>query len=152
LAAAQDNAADLVAAGAAGRHDDLLAILLPVDALDLPDVRLDPRVLQLVDGFNHQGGAELEVVGLLVVAKAVGRGRIGWPEEFEHEQASARVQVVRELPQAGRLAPVQGLVAPRVVAHEYLAEGRVELFDVAGEVRAVLEIELVLATLLRGAG
>src|SRR5262249_26296811 len=45
LAAAQDNAADLLAAGAPGRCDDLLAILFPFDAFDLPDVRLHPGVL-----------------------------------------------------------------------------------------------------------
>src|SRR5258708_26651704 len=32
----------------------------------LPDVRLDPGVLQFLDGLDHQGGPELKVVGLLV--------------------------------------------------------------------------------------
>ena len=49
------------------------------------------------------------------------------------------------------MSPIEVLIASRVVAHQHLAEGRVELFDVAGEVRAVLEIELVLAALLRRA-
>ena len=74
LAAAQDNAAHLVAARAAGRGHDLLAIFLLIDAFDLPDVGLDSRVLQLVDGLDHQRRAKLQVVGLLVVAEALQLG------------------------------------------------------------------------------
>ena len=54
--------------------------------------------------------------------------------------------------QACRLAPVHLRVALRVVAHEDLAEGGQELLDVAREVVAVLEVELVLTALLRRGG
>src|SRR5690349_16067398 len=45
LAAAEDDAADLVAPAAPrGRHH-LLAILAPVEPFDLPEIRLDARIL-----------------------------------------------------------------------------------------------------------
>ena len=62
------------------------------------------------------------------------------------------MQVVGQPLQAGRLPPVQGRVAFRVVAHQHLAESRVESLDVLGEILAVLEIEFVLAALFGGAG
>ena len=43
LVAAEDDAPDVVAAGPAGRCHDLLAILLPFDAFNLPDVRFNPE-------------------------------------------------------------------------------------------------------------
>ena len=62
------------------------------------------------------------------------------------------MQVVGQPFQAGGLALVQSPVAFRVVAHQHLAEGRIERLDVLGEILAVLEVELVLAALLGGAG
>ena len=61
------------------------------------------------------------------------------------------MQVVRQPLQASRLPTVQRLIALRVVAHQHLAEGWVEGLDVCGEALAVLEVELLLSTLLRGA-
>ncbi len=62
------------------------------------------------------------------------------------------MEVVRQLLQARGLAPIHLLVPFRVVAHQHFAKGRVELFDVPAELLAVLEVELVLAALLRGTG
>jgi hypothetical protein len=45
-----------VATVATGRRDNFLAVLFPFDAFDLPNVRLDPGVLQLADGLDHQCG------------------------------------------------------------------------------------------------
>src|SRR5262249_44568988 len=50
-----------------------------------------------------------------------------------------------------QLAQVQAPVSLRVVAHQNLAEGRPEGFDVLSEVFTVLEIELILPTLFSGA-
>ena len=61
------------------------------------------------------------------------------------------VQVFGQPFQAGRLPRVQSLIALGVVAHQHLAEGRMEGLDVFGEVFAVLEVELFLAALLDGA-
>ena len=60
----------------------------------------------------------------------------------------ARRQVVGQALQSRGLALVQRPVALRVVAHQHLAEGRVEGLDVAREILAILEVELVLAALL----
>src|SRR5688500_17972029 len=43
---------------ATGLHD-LLAVLTAVDSLDLPDVRLDAGVLELLDRATHQLGTQL---------------------------------------------------------------------------------------------
>ena len=146
-------AADVVAAAALHRRDDLLAVLGRIDPLDLPDVGLDTGVLELVDRLDHQLGAELAVVPLLVAADLLELGLLGGHQELEHELArAAGVQVVGEPLQPLRLAPVQRRVAFGVVAHQDLAERRAELLDVGGEVLAVLEVELVLAALLGRAG
>ena len=68
LAAAQDDAADVVTAAPAGDGHDPFAILTPIEALDLPDVDLDLRVLQLFDRPEHQLRAHLQVVDVLVPA------------------------------------------------------------------------------------
>src|SRR5262249_50857673 len=53
LAPPEHDATDAGAAGSPGRRDHGLAVLRTVEALDLPDVRLDARVLQLVDRVDH---------------------------------------------------------------------------------------------------
>src|SRR5215469_686174 len=61
------------------------------------------------------------------------------------------MQVLREAFQARQLAQIHAPVSLRVVAHQNLAEGRAEGFDVLSEFFAVLEIELVLPALFSGA-
>src|SRR5690349_6860199 len=63
-----------------------------------------------------------------------------------------RVQVLRQLPEAGRLASVQGGVALRVVPDQHLAECRVHGLNMPPKLRAILEVELGLATPLRRGG
>src|SRR2546422_865971 len=67
--------------------------------------------------------------------------------------SSPRPRMMQPTPeQPSRLAAVHIRVALRVVAHEDLAEGGRERLDVARVVVAVLEVELVLAALLRRDG
>src|SRR5262249_46397937 len=49
----------------AGGHD-LFAILPAIESLDLPDIRLDAGILQLLDRLHHQLRPQLEAVRLLV--------------------------------------------------------------------------------------
>src|SRR5271165_7114312 len=66
FAASQDDAADLNAPTAAGRSHYFFAVFRAVKSFDLPHVRLDPSVLQLLNALRHQPGTQCEVVGLLV--------------------------------------------------------------------------------------
>src|SRR5262245_20353410 len=56
-------------------------------------------------------------------------------------------QVVRETMQARCLPLIESLVAFRVVAHQNLAESRVESFDMRREFFAILKLELFLPAL-----
>src|SRR5689334_19627298 len=61
-AAPEHHAHDVLAALArAGLLREGLAVGLLVDALDLPDVHLDPEVLDLLDRLAHELGAQLPV-------------------------------------------------------------------------------------------
>ena len=96
---------------------------------------------------------ELEVVGLLVALQPVELRLLRRHQQLEHETASlCACEVVGQPLQPRGLALVQRAVAFGVVAHQDLAEGRIEGLDVAGEILAVLEIELVLPALLGRAG
>src|SRR6266478_10088137 len=149
LAPAEDDAADAVPAVAARGGDDPLAVLATVEPFDLPDVRLDSGILELADRLDHQSWPELQVVGLLVALEQLELRLLRRHQQLEHEPAPPlAVQVFGEPPQTSGLPPVQRLIAFRVVANENLAEGRVEHFDVPGEIFAVLEVELRLAALL----
>src|SRR5215831_18310053 len=61
------------------------------------------------------------------------------------------MQVLRQAFQTLQLTQIYAPVSLRVVAHQNLAEGRAEGFDVLSEFFAVLEIELVLPALFSGA-
>src|SRR5438552_3908510 len=52
LAAPQDDAADVGTPAALGRRDHLDAVLLAIQALDLPDVGLNSHVLELVNRLD----------------------------------------------------------------------------------------------------
>src|SRR5215813_5842925 len=143
LAPTEDDAADTVSAAAARGGDDPLAVLTTVEPFDLPDVRLDPGILELVDRPDHEPWPELQVVGILVTRERLELRLLRRHQQLEHEPAPApAVQIFGEVPQTSGLPAVQHLIAFRVVAHEDLAEGRVEGFDVPGVVVAILEVEL----------
>jgi hypothetical protein len=61
-------------------------------------------------------------------------------------------QKFRQTCQSSRLPRIQGEVAPRVVAHQYFAEGQAEGFDMAREILAVFKVEVLLTALLRWTG
>src|SRR6266496_2281141 len=54
LSAAEDDAADIVASATPGDSYYLFAVFPAIKSLDLPDVRLDLRVLEFHDGLDHQ--------------------------------------------------------------------------------------------------
>src|SRR5207248_10335694 len=54
LATAPDDAADPVAPAPPRRRPPLRAVLAPVQPFDLPHIRFDARVLELVDRLHHQ--------------------------------------------------------------------------------------------------
>ena len=66
--AAQDDAGQPVAAAGPRRLDDPDAVLPAFEALDLPDVRLDPGRLGLSDRSNHEVWADLRVVAITTAA------------------------------------------------------------------------------------
>ena len=144
LAAAEHDAADLLAAFAAGGLDQCQAVFAAVEPLDLPDVGLDAGVLQLVDRAAHQVGTQLQVVGLLVAADLGQLRRLGRNEQLEHEEPIVDVQIVGDPFQPGRLPAIGDFVPLGIVADQDLGELGIEGFDVAGELIAILEIEFVL--------
>src|SRR5713226_8590084 len=94
----QDDAANPVAASTACGGHDCFAVFAPLEAFDLPYVRLDASVLQLLDGLLHQAGTQLEIVGFLVSSKLFELGLFGRDQQFEHEPAAAfvAVQILRQ--------------------------------------------------------
>src|SRR5439155_4263692 len=75
--AAEDDARDAIAALAAAELGDLATRLPVVEALDLPDVRLDAAVLQLQDRLQHQLWAQLGVVAIFAAVDAGQLGLLG---------------------------------------------------------------------------
>src|ERR1700722_3747555 len=66
FAPSENDAADSVPASPAGSSNNPFAVLLPLEAFDLPYVRLDPRVLKVHNGLRHQRGTKFPVISLLV--------------------------------------------------------------------------------------
>src|SRR5581483_4920317 len=71
LAAPQGDASHFVAAIPPGGGDDPLAILTAIEPLDLPDVRLDARILQFLDCPHHEPRTEFAVVGFLIAVQPI---------------------------------------------------------------------------------
>src|SRR5882724_3670727 len=71
LAAAQNNAADVFPPATARDGHNVLAVLVAVEPLDLPDIRFNPCVLKLQNGLGHQCGTEVQIVGFLVAFEVV---------------------------------------------------------------------------------
>src|SRR5581483_5956251 len=149
-AAAEHDARDVVAPLAPHELRDLVARLSVVDALDLPDVRLDARVLQLQDRLEHQLRANLAVVTVVAAADALELRWLCRDEELEQELPVALVQPLRQPAELHDLTLVQLTIALGVVTDEHLGEVGIELLDLLAELLAVLEVELVLARLLDG--
>src|SRR4051794_21172219 len=148
-AAAQQHRGDALAPLArAGLPDQHLRVVLRVDALDLPDVDLDPEVLDLLDRAPHQLRAELLVVAVLVTADRLELVVLGGHQQLEQELAVVLVQPVGELLEPAQLALVHLGVAVGIQTHEDLREVGVVVEDVLPEVLVVLEVELLLAGLL----
>src|SRR6266403_1230922 len=66
LTPSEDDAADPGAAGASCRRDHGRAVLGAIEAFDLPDVGLDPRILERVDRVDHVARPARPVVRALV--------------------------------------------------------------------------------------
>src|SRR5918998_2420545 len=120
--AAEDHAHDAVAVPGAGLLDDRLAVLLAVEALDLPNVGLDARVLDVGDRRPHELGPQLEVVAALLARDHLELSLLGGHEQLEQELAPALVEPVRQPREALDLAAVHDLVALGVEAHEHPRE------------------------------
>src|SRR5262249_46964231 len=133
-AAAQDDADDVVAATRPGLRDGVDAVLTALETLDLPDVRLDARVLELVHRLYDECRPKLGVEALLRAADRLELMCLRGHEQLEQELTLALVQPVRQHVEARGLPPVQLAVALRVVADEHLREGGIEILDVAVEV------------------
>src|SRR5271157_6497257 len=95
-AAAQDYASNFVPAAPARGRNYLLAVLPPVETFDLPDVRLNFRVLQLLNGLNHEARPNFQVIGILVPLDPIKLRLLCRHQQFKHEEAAAlAVQVLR---------------------------------------------------------
>src|SRR2546425_975059 len=140
------------ATGAPCGSDHGRAVLRAIQALDLPDVGLDPCILERVDRVDHVARPARPVVRALVAMELFELCLLRRHQELEHELPPRPMEVLGQVAQATRLATVHLRVALRVVAHEDLAEGGPERLDVARVVVAVLEVEFVLAALLRRRG
>src|SRR5664280_3626286 len=149
-ATAEHHAGDALTAARTCLGDQHLAVGALVHALDLPDVGLDARVLDLGDRAAHQLGAQLGVIALGVTAHRLQLRGLGGYEPLEQELAVVRLQPVAEPLELAELLAVLGGVAGGVVAHEHLREVRVEALDVRAEVIVVLEVEHGLARALGG--
>ena len=145
----EHDAADVAASIPARSLDHRHAILSAIEPLDLPDVGLDTRFLQLPDGLDHEHRTHLAVIGASVSTHVIELRRLRRHQQLEHELAIPLAEVFGEAPEASGLTRVERGVAAGVVPHEHLAERRVDRLDVRGELRAVLEVELVLSALLR---
>src|SRR5579864_732046 len=153
LSAAQDDAANFVPAAVPSSRHDAFAILPPIKTFDLPDVGFDVRVLQLLDGLDHKPGANFQVISLFVALDLFQLRLLCRNQQLKHEKTSTlAMQVIGQALEAVRLPPVEGLIALRVVSHQYFAKCRLERFDVGGKVFSVLEIELILSALLDRTG
>src|SRR5664279_453752 len=151
-ATAEHHAGDALTAARTCLGDQHLAVGALVHALDLPDVGLDARVLDLGDRAAHQLGAQLGVIAVVVPADRLELGVLGGHQQLEQELAVVLLEPVAEPLELAELLGVGGGVAVGVVANEHLGEVGVEAQDVLAEVLAVLEVERALAGALGGHG
>ena len=70
------------------------AILTTVEALDLPEVWLDARLLELPNSLDHQRGTPLMVVALAITSHLVQLLWRGGHEQLEHVFPLVGMQIV----------------------------------------------------------
>src|SRR5215472_10494978 len=87
LAAAQYDATNVVASTTTRGGDNLLAVSSAIQSLYLPYVRLDLRILELLDGLHHQACANFQIVGSLVAFDLIELRLLRWHQQREHESA-----------------------------------------------------------------
>src|SRR5262249_62278380 len=66
LAAAENDASDVIAAAGACRRYESFAVLAPIQAFNLPQIWFDAGVLKLLDRFDHQAGPQFAIVGRFI--------------------------------------------------------------------------------------
>src|SRR5262249_2267250 len=66
LAAAENDASDVIAAAGACPRYESFAVLAPIQAFNLPQIWFDAGVLKLLDRFDHQAGPQFAIVGRFI--------------------------------------------------------------------------------------
>jgi hypothetical protein len=89
LAAAENDAADVVTAAIPRCRHDALAVLAAIEALDFPHIRIDAGILELADRLDHQAGPQLDIIGLPAAPEPVELRLLRRHQELEHEATSA---------------------------------------------------------------
>ena len=124
------------------------AILPSIQPLDLPDIRLNPRILKLFQSRDHQRWPQAAIVEVLITLHDVHLRVGGGHQQFEHEIEAVAVAVVAQLLETRELA-IHRLVILGIVAHQDFDEGWLKLLDMGAIERAELELKLCLAALFR---
>src|SRR5215510_8553353 len=120
LAATKNDTGDMMAPTGACRRHDALAILAPCEPFDLPQIRIDAAVLELMNGFDHQARPQFKIVRLPVALEPVELDLLRWNQELEHEAAAAAGgEEIGKALQARRLPFIQCAIAVRVVTHQH---------------------------------
>src|SRR5262252_2570244 len=149
FASAQNDATHFIPVAAPRRGHNLLAVLTAVEPLYFPHIRFNPRVLQLINGLDHQSRSKPQVVLFLIPLDPIELRLLRRNQQLEHESAATLgAQVFGQTFQAGSLPTVQSPIALGVMADQHLAESGIEGLDVFGEVIAVFELEFLLPALL----
>src|SRR5262249_58446058 len=116
FASAQNYAAHFIPGAAPRSGHNLLAVLMAVEPLDFPHVRLNPPVLPLVNGLDHQSRAKPQGVLFLISLDPIELLLLRRNQQLEHEStATLGAQVFGQTFQAASLPPLQSLIAVRVV-------------------------------------
>ena len=96
--ASENDTRHVAAPAGADLIGDALTVLARIDAFDLPDVWLDPGVLQFRDRADHQFRTELLVEAIGIASNALELRILGRNEQLEEELALVVVQPVRQSP------------------------------------------------------
>src|ERR1700720_1404517 len=91
LTAAENDATNPIAASRPGRCHNLLAILAPIETLNLPKIRFDAGVLELADSLDHQARPHLAIIDLLIALELVELRLLRRHKELEHEPTAVLV-------------------------------------------------------------
>src|SRR5262245_15468407 len=85
FASAQNDTTHFIPVAAPRCGHNPLAVFTAVQPFDLPHIRFNPGVLQLVNGLNHQSGAKVNVVILLISLDPIELRLIRRNQQFKHE-------------------------------------------------------------------